>query len=133
MAHCYLLQVQIDVDKFMESFTINSNGNRTSAGAWRYAPGQSAGDRDLAICKVPSVPLDEEWQDPQHGPLQCWSEHVKRCLEFLPSAMRTAKTLEGEVASSGVSKTRSVRMLRSIKKGTVGKQMGKSGRFGMYI
>ena len=58
---------------------------------------------------------------------------MKRCLEFLPSAMHTAKTLEGEVASSGVLKTRSVRMLRSIKKGTVGKQMGKSGRFGMYI
>jgi len=58
---------------------------------------------------------------------------VKRCLEFLPSTMCTAKTLEGEVASSGVSKTRSVRMLCSIKKGMVGKQMGKSGRFGMYI
>ena len=58
---------------------------------------------------------------------------MKRCLEFLPSTMRTAKTLEGEVASSGVSKTRLVRMLRLIKKGTVGKQMGKSGQFGMYI
>ena len=40
---------------------------------------------------------------------------------------RSAKILEGEVASSVVSKTRLVRMLRLIKKGTVGKQMGKSG------
>ena len=105
MAHCYLLQVQIDVDKFMESFTIDSNSDRTSAGAWRYAPGQSAGDRDLAICKVPSVPLDEEQQDPRHGPLRRWSEHVERSLEFLPSAICTAQILQGKVTVNGSSKT----------------------------
>ena len=112
---------------------IDSNGDFTSAGAWRYAPGQSAGDRDLAICKVPSVPLDEEQQDLRHGSLRHWSEHVERSLEFLPSAICTAQILQGKVTVNGSSKTRSVKMSRSIKKGTVGRQVGKSGRFGMYI